>query len=111
MDCLHTRNNKSNFAGMQCIYINHLWCKIANFIHHIFCACGHKFNFLATRQCSINNAHQPESEVYAIGCRKGSDLTAKINEAIEKLSKDGTLAALAEKYGLTNDLIANIGEK
>ncbi len=60
---------------------------------------------------SINNAHQPESEVYAIGCRKGSDLTAKINEAIEKLSKDGTLAALAEKYGLTNDLIANIGEK
>ncbi|MBQ8432048.1 MAG: transporter substrate-binding domain-containing protein [Clostridia bacterium] len=59
---------------------------------------------------AINEAVKPESEVYAIGCRKGSDLTAKINEAIEKLSQDGTLAALAEKYGLTNDLIANIGK-
>ena len=59
---------------------------------------------------SINEAYSPESEVYAIGCRKGSDLTAKINEAIKKLSADGTLATLAEKYGLTNDLIANIGK-
>ncbi len=59
---------------------------------------------------AINNAYEPESEVYAIGCRKGSDLTAKINEAIVKLSEDGTLAKLAEKYSLTNDLIANIGK-
>lgn len=58
---------------------------------------------------AINEAVQPESEVYAIGARKGSDLTAKINEAIKALSEDGTLAELAEKYGLTNDLIANIG--
>ncbi len=58
---------------------------------------------------SINPAYEPESEVYAIGARKGSDLTAKINEAIKELSEDGTLAALAEKYGLTNDLIPNIG--
>ncbi len=60
---------------------------------------------------SINNAFQPESEVYAIGCRKGSDLTDKINEAIKELSEDGTLAKIAEKYGLTNDLIPNIGAK
>ncbi|MBO5269337.1 MAG: transporter substrate-binding domain-containing protein [Clostridia bacterium] len=60
---------------------------------------------------SINEAVKPESEVYAIGCRKGSDLTAKINEAIEALSKDGTLKALAEKYNLTNDLIPNIGSE
>ena len=60
---------------------------------------------------SINNAVEPEPEVYAIGCRKGSDLTAKINDAIKKLSEDGTLAALAEKYKLTNDLIANIGSE
>ena len=58
---------------------------------------------------AINEAINPESEVYAIGCRKGSDLTAKINEAIKALSANGTLATLAEKYGLTNDLIANIG--
>lgn len=59
---------------------------------------------------SINTAVEPEPEVYAIGCRKGSDLTAKINEAIAELSADGTLAILAEKYGLTNDLIPNIGK-
>lgn len=60
---------------------------------------------------AINNAVEPEPEVYAIGCRKGSDLTAKINEAIIALSEDGTLAELAEKYGLTNDLIADIGSE
>lgn len=60
---------------------------------------------------AINNAVQPESEVYAIGCRKGSDLTEKINEAIKALYEDGTLAAIAEKYGLTNDLVENIGSK
>ena len=59
---------------------------------------------------AINEAYSPESEVYAIGCRKGSDLTAKVNEAIKTLSANGTLATLAEKYGLTNDLIANIGQ-
>ena len=59
---------------------------------------------------AINTAVEPESEVYAIGCRKGSDLTAKINEAIEALSANGKLAELAEKYNLTNDLIPNIGK-
>ncbi len=58
---------------------------------------------------AINKAVEPEAEVYAIGCRKGSDLTEKVNEAIKKLSEDGTLAKIAEKYGLTNDLIPNIG--
>ena len=60
---------------------------------------------------AINNAVEPESEVYAIGCRKGSDLTKKINEAIKALYEDGTLAAIAEKYGLTNDLVENLGSK
>ncbi len=60
---------------------------------------------------TINDSVQPESEVYAIGCRKGSDLTAKINEAIKALSENGKLAELAEKYGLTNDLIPNIGSE
>ena len=59
---------------------------------------------------SINDAYSPESEVYAIGCRKGSDFTAKLNEAIEALSENGKLAEIAEKYGLTNDLIKNIGK-
>ena len=46
-----------------------------------------------------------EPEVYAIGARKGSDLTAKINEALEALYKNGTIAALAAKYGLQNDVV------
>ena len=34
-------------------------------------------------------------------------LTAKVNEAIKALAADGTLAALAEKYGLSNYVITN----
>lgn len=60
---------------------------------------------------AINHAVEPDPEVYAVGCRKGSDLTAKINEAIKTLSENGKLAELAEKYGLTNDLIADIGSE
>ncbi len=56
-------------------------------------------------ELSINPAVQPESEVYAIGCRKGSTLREKINEAIVALYENGTLATLAEKYGLSNDLV------
>ena len=33
-------------------------------------------------------------------CRKDSDLTAKINELMDELTKDGTLPALATKYNL-----------
>lgn len=43
-----------------------------------------------------------ENEFYAIGFRKGSDLTARVNEIIRELVEDGTLAAIAEKYGLTD---------
>ena len=41
------------------------------------------------------------SEEYGIACRKGSDLTAKINELMDKFMKDGSLKALADKYELT----------
>lgn len=40
------------------------------------------------------------SEEYGIGFRKGSDLTEKVNKAIEELKADGTLDKLAEKYEL-----------
>ena len=42
------------------------------------------------------------SEVYAIGFAKGSDLTAKVNDAIKALDAEGKLAELAEKYELEN---------
>lgn len=58
---------------------------------------------------SVNDAVPTEAEEYAIGFRKGSDFTAKVNEAIKTLSADGTLATIAAKYGLSGDLIPNIG--
>jgi len=41
------------------------------------------------------------SEEYGIAFRKDSDLTAKVNEIMDKLIADGTLQALADKYQLT----------
>ncbi len=46
-------------------------------------------------------------EEYGIGFRKGSALADKVNEAMNALIADGTLAALAEKYGLSEQLLAN----
>ena len=40
-------------------------------------------------------------EEYGIAFRKGSDVTAKVDEIIKELVADGTLPALAEKYGLS----------
>ena len=40
------------------------------------------------------------TEEYGIAFRKGSDVTAAVNAAIAELVADGTLPALAEKYGL-----------
>ena len=40
-------------------------------------------------------------EEYGIGFRKGSDITAKVNEIMAKYMADGTLQALADKYNLT----------
>ena len=54
---------------------------------------------------SIADKIEIEGEQYAIGFKKGSELTAKINEAIKALAADGTLDRLAEKYGLSNYLI------
>ncbi|MBR2311365.1 MAG: transporter substrate-binding domain-containing protein [Oscillospiraceae bacterium] len=50
-------------------------------------------------------------EYYAIGFKKGSDLTAKVNEALEALAKDGTIAKLAEKYGLANSAITDFADQ
>lgn len=41
------------------------------------------------------------TEEYGISFRKGSDMTAKVNELIAELKADGTLTDLAEKYELT----------
>ena len=41
------------------------------------------------------------SEEYGIGFRKGSDLTAAVNEIMAELMASGALQALADKYSLT----------
>lgn len=45
-----------------------------------------------------------ESEIYAVGFKKGSDLTAKVNDAIKQLDENGKLMELATKYGFENVL-------
>ena len=45
-----------------------------------------------------------DAEYYAVGFKKGSELTAKVNEAIQTLNENGKLRELAEKYGLENSL-------
>ena len=41
------------------------------------------------------------SEEYGVSFRKGSDLTQKLNDFLDKLKADGTLQELADKYQLT----------
>ena len=43
-------------------------------------------------------------EQYGIAFRKGSDITAQVNKAIDELIADGTLEKIAEKYNLTEQL-------
>ena len=53
---------------------------------------------------AIVEAIELESEIYAIGFKKGSDLTEKVNAAIKELEANGKLMELAKKYGFENVL-------
>ncbi len=50
-------------------------------------------------------------EFYAIGFSKGSELTAKVNEQLEKLAADGTITKLAKKYGVENTAIIDFSNQ
>ena len=50
-------------------------------------------------------------EYYAIGFKKGSELTAKVNAELEKLAADGTIAKLAEKYGVSTTAITDFSDQ
>ena len=50
-------------------------------------------------------------EFYAIGFKKGSALTAEVNAQLEALAADGTIAALAEKYGVSNTAITDFSSQ
>ena len=53
---------------------------------------------------AIVEAIELESEIYAIGFKKNSDLTAKVNAAIKTLEQNGKLKELAVKYKFENVL-------
>ena len=48
------------------------------------------------------------TEQYGIAARKGSGLTKKINQALIDLAKDGTVDAIAEKYGLKSEICIDV---
>ncbi len=50
-------------------------------------------------------------EFYAVGFKKGSELTEKVNKALEELAADGTIARLAEKYGVSNTAITDFSNQ
>ena len=53
-------------------------------------------------------AHTVEltTEEYGIGCRKGSDLAAYIDEQLDSLSSEGKLEEIAKTYGVQDALVA-----
>lgn len=54
--------------------------------------------------CNLDNNFGDQQ--YGIAFRKGSDITAAVDAAIAELYKDGTVAKIAEKYNLSDALIA-----
>ena len=52
-----------------------------------------------------------DEEYYAIGFKKGSELTKKVNETLEKLAANGTIAKIAAKYGLDNAVITDFSSQ
>ena len=54
---------------------------------------------------SVNLDNNFGLQEYGIAFRKGSDVTEKVNEIIKELTKDGTVAEIAGRYGLTDALV------
>ena len=54
---------------------------------------------------SVNLDNNFGLQEYGIAFRKGSDVTEKVNEIIVELTKDGTMAEIAGRYGLTDALV------
>jgi polar amino acid transport system substrate-binding protein len=59
----------------------------------------------------IVDALSSDVEYYAIGFKKGSELTAKVNEQLEALGADGTIEELAKKYGVETTAIKDFADQ
>jgi len=62
-------------------------------------------------ELAIADALSGEKEYYAIGFKKGSELTAKVNEELEKLAASGDLKTLAEKYKVDATVITDFSDQ
>lgn len=60
---------------------------------------------------AVVDALTSEVEYYAIGFKKDSELTDKVNEQLEKLAADGTLTKLAEKYNLATSVLTDFADE
>ena len=60
---------------------------------------------------AVVDALSSDVEYYAIGFKKGSDLTAQVNAQLEALAADGTIAALAEEYGVATTAITDFSDQ
>ena len=59
----------------------------------------------------VVDALSSDVEYYAIGFKLGSELTAQVNAQLEALAADGTIAQLAEKYGVANTAITDFADQ
>lgn len=60
---------------------------------------------------TINASIVIDAEYYAVGFKKGSELTAKVNQKFEEYAQTGYLATLAEKYNLTTQVITDFSSQ
>ena len=59
----------------------------------------------------LEEASATEVEYYAIGFRRGSDLTAKVNTELEKLAASGYLLQLAQKYKVDATVVTDFADQ
>ena len=59
-----------------------------------------------TSYADLTHTVELTTEEYGIGCRKGSDLAAYINDQLAAFYKDGSMIDIAKTYGVQDALIA-----
>ena len=58
-----------------------------------------------TSYADLTHTVELTTEEYGIGCRKGSDLAAYINDQLKTLYADGTMQEIAKNYGVQDALV------
>ncbi len=58
---------------------------------------------------NLTHTQELTTEMYGVGCRKGSDLAAYINGVFAETYADGTMKEIATKYGVQDSLVEQKG--